>query len=416
MAENSAPSPVPLAHVLATVFLPFAGGYFLSYLFRSVNAVIAPNLTRDVGLGAADLGLLTSAYFLSFAAFQVPLGVLLDRFGPRRVQAALLLSAALGALVFATGASLAQLALGRLLIGLGVAGGLMASFKAITLWFARERWPLVNGAFMACGGLGALVATAPVEAALHVTDWRGVFVALAAMTVVVAGTIFLAVPEARSAAAAPRLAEQIRGLGLIFGDRLFRRLAPISLMTMGSGMAIQGLWAGPYLHDVGGLDRDGVAGHLLVLALFLTVGFVGTGLVADILVRRGFRLIDVFAGGATLYLVALVLLALGIDADGYWPMAAIGLLSNATVLAFPILSQHFPVAYTGRANTALNLVVFGAAFVLQYAIGWVIDLWPAGAGGAYPPLAYSVAFGAIAALTLLGLLRFVAAGRRHPPN
>src|SRR3546814_470353 len=150
-----------IPRAVLTVFLPFAGGYYLSYLYRSVNAIIAEPLVRDIGLDAADLGLLTAAYLLAFALSQVPLGVLLDRFGPRRVQACLILSAALGAFVFSRGTTRETLLLGRALIGLGVSGGLMASFKAITLWFPRDRWPLVNGCFLSMGGLGVMSATVP---------------------------------------------------------------------------------------------------------------------------------------------------------------------------------------------------------------------------------------------------------------
>ena len=149
--------------MLLRVFIPFALGYFLSYLFRTVNAVIAPDLVRDIGVDPASLGLLTSAYFLTFAAFQLPLGVLLDRYGPRRVEAVLLLFAAAGAFAFARAETLNGLLLGRALIGLGVSACLMAAFKAYTLWFPKEKWPLVNGFQMAAGGLGALAATAPVE-------------------------------------------------------------------------------------------------------------------------------------------------------------------------------------------------------------------------------------------------------------
>lgn len=121
------------SRLLVRLFAPFAFGYFLSYLFRTVNAVIAPDLARDLGLQPASLGLLTAAYFLAFAAFQLPLGVLLDRFGPRRVEAGLLLVAAAGALVFARAESLGGLIAGRALIGFGVSSCLMAAFKGFAL-------------------------------------------------------------------------------------------------------------------------------------------------------------------------------------------------------------------------------------------------------------------------------------------
>lgn len=163
---------------LFRVFLPFAAGYFISYVYRVVNAVIAPDLIADIGVGPSALGLLTATYFISFASFQLPLGVLLDRYGPRKVETLLLFFAALGAFVFARAESLAGLITGRALIGFGVSACLMAAFKAYTLWFPRDKWPLVNGFQMAAGGLGALAATSPIEASLQFTDWRGVFMAL----------------------------------------------------------------------------------------------------------------------------------------------------------------------------------------------------------------------------------------------
>lgn len=153
----------------------YAAGYFLSYGLRSVNAVIAPELMQELNISAAGLGLLTSAYFLGFGLFQLPLGLLLDRFGPRRVEAALLLVAASGCTLFALGTHLQALALGRALIGLGVSACLMASFKAFSQWFPIDRLPALTATIMVAGGLGALSASVPVEAALPLLGWRGVF-------------------------------------------------------------------------------------------------------------------------------------------------------------------------------------------------------------------------------------------------
>ena len=147
-------SPAPAPSLLWRVLLPFACGYFLSYVYRTVNAVIAPDLVASLGLSASDLGLLTSVYFLTFALFQLPLGILLDRFGPRRVEAVLLLFAALGALLFGLSAGRDSLIAGRGLIGLGVSACLMAGFKAFVMWFPASRLPVVNGALMAAGGWG----------------------------------------------------------------------------------------------------------------------------------------------------------------------------------------------------------------------------------------------------------------------
>ncbi|MEO7243224.1 MAG: MFS transporter, partial [Variovorax sp.] len=185
----------PGSALLLYVFLPFSTGYFLSFLFRSVNAVIAPDLMRDVGVGASGLGFLTAAFFLGFALVQLPLGVLLDRFGAARVQASLLATAAVGSALFALAESPAALVFARALIGLGCAGGLMAAFKAIVKWYPPERLTFVNGCYLAVGGLGAIVATRPVEQALAFTDWRGLFFALSLLSLISAALILTFVPR-----------------------------------------------------------------------------------------------------------------------------------------------------------------------------------------------------------------------------
>jgi len=407
-------APATTLRIVLTVFLPFTTGYYLSYLYRSVNAVIAPQLIADIGLTASDLGLLTAAYFLAFAAFQLPLGLLLDRFGPRRVQSVLLLSAALGAAVFGLGDSKAVLVAGRALIGLGVAGGLMASLKAITLWFPRERWPLVNGWFVAMGGLGAMSATAPVEALLQVTDWRGLFFGLSAATLAASALIYVVVPERPASGASGESAAQPQaaGLGRIYRDPLFWRLAPLGATCFAAQMAIQGLWAGPWLRDVAGFDRDQVAGTLLLLTGAMTAGFLLTGLVADFLGRRGVGLASILAVGTALLLLAQAVIVLGVMPRSPWPWLLMGLTANMAILIFPMLSGHFGVASAGRANTAFNVMVFSGAFGAQYAIGWIIDFWPLAPGGGFLPAAYSAALGIVLALETAAFAWFLIAGRR----
>lgn len=406
----TAASPNPtVARLLLVVFMPFAGGYFLSYLFRSTNAVIAPQLIAEIGLDAGDLGLLTSTYFLAFAGFQLPLGLLLDRYGPRRVQSVLLLSAALGAGLFAIGDSLVTLALARGFIGLGVAGGLMASFKAITLWFPKERWPLINGCFMAIGGLGAVAATRPLEMALHVADWRGVFLGLAVITVAVALTIRVAVPERPIHGAGDTLGQQLAGLKRVFADALFWRVAPLTVTTMAANLAIQGLWAGPWLRDVGGMDAQSAADTLLWLAAAMTVGFVLTGIVADWATRRGIPLARVILAITALFMASQALIVFELVPTSVLPWVAFGLFANGAALVYPLLNGHFPLALSGRASTGLNTLAFFGAFAGQYLMGAAIDLWEPLADGGYRSEAYQAVFGGILALQVASLMWYAIA-------
>ena len=391
MHRQNPPQNLPPALVFR-IFLPFAAGYFLSYVYRTINAVLSPHLAADLGLNASDLGLLTSVYFLTFAAFQLPLGLLLDRFGPRRVEATLLLFAAAGAGLFAASSNSTELIIGRGLIGLGVSACLMASFKAFVVWFPAARLPAVNGWVLAAGGLGALVATAPVEAALHVANWRGVFTGLAILTVAVAAALWLAVPEQQGGGTpVGGWREQGRGVAAIFRSPVFWRIAPSSVVSQASFLAIQGLWAGPWLRDVAGLDKTAAAGYLFWVAAAMVAGFLGMGQLAYRLSRRGIPPLAVAAGGMALFMLAQ--LALLLKLEPLWPLWVLfGFFGTAGTLNYAILTQAFPPALAGRVNTALNLLVFVAAFAGQWGMGAIINQWPA-VGGGYAEPGYQWAFG-----------------------
>jgi MFS family permease len=391
----------PLAIVLQ-IFLPFAGGYFLSYLYRTINAVLAPRLAADLQLDAASLGLLTSVYFLTFGAFQLPLGVLLDRFSPRKVEAVLLLFAAAGAALFATSDGLGDLVLGRALIGLGVSACLMASLKTFVLWFPSPRLPAVNGWVMAAGGLGALTATAPVQWALEMTSWRGVFAGLAVLTLLAAAALFLIVPERPAVGHGGDWRAQWRGIVEIFTSRTFWRLAPVGTLSMSAHMAIQGLWAGPWLKDVAGFDRMAMADHLFWAASGMVTGFLSIGALACRLNRLGIPPSAVAVGGMVMFMLAQLAIVLGYTGATLPLWTAFGFFGTSATLSYAILSQGFPPALAGRVNTALNLLVFVAAFVMQWGVGAVVGLWPATAES-HAPAGYGVAFGLVLALQVVAL-------------
>ncbi len=390
------------------VFVPFALGYFLSYLLRVVNAVIAPDLIRDLGLDASDLGLLTSVAFLAFGAFQLPVGILLDRFGPRLTEPALLLVAAGGALLFAVADGLTGLLLGRALIGLGTSACLMAAFKAYVVWFPRERLPVVNGFQMAAGGLGALTGTVPVEAALGLTDWRGLFVVFALLAVLLAGAIFLAVPRRSGQAIEAGLGSQLRGIARVFTSALFWRIAPATFTSQASFLAIQSLWLGPWLIDVGGLPREDVAVRLLGVAAAMVTGFITLGTVTERLGRFGIRPVVVALSGIGGFALIQVVIQLTWPTPPFWIWLLFGFLGSAGILPYAILAQSFPEVLSGRVITGLNLLTFGAAFAAQWAIGAIIDLWPAGPDGGYAPDGYRAAFLVMLGFQLLGLFWFAA--------
>ena len=393
----------------ARIVPAFAIGYFLSYGLRTVNAVIAPELTRELGLAPADLGLLTSAYFLAFGLFQLPLGLLLDRFGPRRVEAVLLLVAALGCAVFALGDGLASLTAGRALIGLGVSACLMASFKCFHQWFPADRQASLTGTIMVAGGLGALTASVPVAAALPLLGWRGVFFALAALAVLVAIVLMLSVPEHDSGEPPAPLAVQLRGVADIFASRAFWRFAPQATFNIGGFMAVQGLWAVPWLMSVEGASRGAAAEHLLWMGSAMLVGFLIIAVGAGWLARHGLKPMVLLTAG------------IGIGVGGFaaivfqwlpgwaaWPL--LGLSFSMANLSYPMLASHFPPALAGRANTALTLVVFIGAFGLQWGLGALVSALTA--AGRTEAEALRVAFAGLLLIQLLAWLWLFASGRR----
>jgi len=392
---------------MARVFIPFAFGFFLSYLYRTINAVIAPDLIADIGLNARELGLLTAAYFLAFASFQIPLGILLDRFGPRKVQVCLLFIAGLGALVFSRSTTTAYLITGRALIGFGVSGALMSSFKAIVQWFPRQRLSLVNGCLLGFGGMGAVVATVPVEFMVGFIGWRGVFGALGALTFLVAVIILFFVPEKDTGETHPSLSKQVRELSTIYRDGLFRRLAPVHAMSTGTALSIHGLWAGPWLKDVGRLDREDVALQLLFMSIALTFGFVLSGVLADLLGRLGIRTVKVMAVGYSLFFAVQLCIILGVPLPVMLLWTAFGFLGNVGVLSYSVVGQHFPPQFAGRANTGVNVMVFMSAFFIQYVIGMIINLWPQSPEGGFDPRGYPVAFGTMLILQIVAFIWFL---------
>lgn len=392
------------------VFLPFAAGYYLSYLLRTVNAVIAPELARELALSAADLGLLTSAYLLTFAAFQIPLGLLLDRHGPRKVEAGLLLVAAAGTLLFAFGTSATQLTVARGLIGLGVSSCLMAAFKGFAQNFPPERQASLTGAIMASGGLGAITASLPLEFALPLIGWRGVFVGLTFLLALVAAWLFFSVPQRGVGVSRDSLAAQLKDVAGILVHRTFWRFAPPMTLVTGGFMAVQGLWAVPWLMNVNGLTRHQAAEVLFALNLAMLVSHLGIATFATRLVRAGIRPLALLVGGYGLALAVQAAMVAGLEpAALLWFVYGLGVSGGS--LSYALLSAYFAPSLSGRVTTTLNLMLFIGAFVLQWGLGVMIDgLILAGFTEA---TAYRSTFAIMLALQAAAYAWFILEGRRR---
>ena len=253
--------------------------------------------------------MLTSAYLLAFGLLQLPVGVLLDRYGPRRVEPVLLLVAAAGAALFAVAQSLTTLTIARAMIGAGVSAALMGPLKAMAAWYPPDRQTSYAGWMMVAGGLGALARDGAARSRAHASrSWRVVFAALSVATVVVAIVIFVRIPDIVHASPTASLREQVGGLRAVFGHPRFWWIAPLGAMAMGSFMAIQGLWAVPWLMEVDGFSRGQAASHLLAMSGVQLIGYIGIGVFGSALARRGIHARHLFGGGFAINFVVLVLI------------------------------------------------------------------------------------------------------------
>jgi MFS family permease len=354
------------------VFVAFASGYFLSYALRSVNAVIATDLIDEFGLSNAQLGSLSSAYFVAFAALQMPLGVWLDRFGSRRVDASLLLIAACGCAVFALAHSVTLLWVGRALIGIGVSGALMASLRAFRFWYAPARQQQLAAWMLVAGTLGALVTTVPVQLALPAIGWRGVFWVAAALLCASSGAIFLQLP--REPARAPHGDESPwAGYLQVYGDPYFWRFGLVSLTVQSSFIAFQGLWAGPWFRRVLGMDADSAAQALFLFNLVLMLGYLALGWAVPKLARRGWTTLRVVASGTALMLLLELAIAFAHGSWAWLLWLALALATTVHTLSHTHVSLAFPERLTGRAYSAFNLLAMGGVFLAQWLFGVTVD-------------------------------------------
>lgn len=387
------------------IFWVFGAAYFLSQFFRTANAIIAGDLADEIGLSAAQLGLMTSLFYASFAAVQLPLGAALDRYGPRLVTPSLMLVSAAGALLFGTASGFGQLALGRAMIGMGMAGVYMGALKAFSQWFSARRFATASGFLVAVGATGALSAAAPLAWLAQNHGWRAVFVwgggliALSALAVaLVARNTPPGVAWEGSAGAG--------GLGAIFRARRFWGIALLDFALVGTLLSVQGLWGGPLLFDVLGMTRTEAGRVLLTLSATALVGYVTSGWAAErfgkqrvlatatlaLLASQALMLVVIFGGPQSLIYVAFPLLGLG---------------GSYNVVCMAHARAVFPTAMTGRAITAVNLFGIGGAAVLQWLMGVVIEAFGSDAAGAYPPEAYGAAFMMTMGIGLVALIAYI---------
>ena len=374
------------------VFGLFTCAYFLSYFFRSANAVIAPDLSRDLRLGAEQLGLMTSLFYAAFAAVQVPLGAALDRFGARTVTPSLMLVGAVGAVVFATAHSFGQVALGRALIGMGMAGVFMGSLKVFSQWFSVVKFARVSGYLVGIGAVGALAAGTPLALFTQAIGWRGAFLVGSGLVVLSATSLYVwarNAPPGTEWRAAPGSGGSVTQ---VFRDMRFWRIAALDFFLVGTLLSVQGLWGGPLLFDVFSLPSVKTGNLLVALSLGAFTGYMTSGALAE---RFGAG--KVLVRASAVFLLAQAAMICGVLLGQLWLLWAaypvFGFAGAFNVLLMAHVRSVFPTSMTGRAVTAVNLFGIGGSALIQWGMGMVIGSFSQQAGGGYPATAYATALG-----------------------
>jgi predicted MFS family arabinose efflux permease len=389
----------------------------IAQLHRAGGGVISSELHRTFGLGGTEIGIVIGIMPLASAVAQVPMGLALDRFGTRRTAAALALVALAGTLVFGNATGSAGLALGRFLIGIGFGGVITVIMLLAMRWAPPARFATVAATTIASASLlGGLLGTAPLAVALERLGWTLTFVAIALLTALTATLFAFVVRDAPAsdrvrARHAESLAESLRGLRAILTDRNLRPLLIMGVCTIAPFACVGGLWAGPYLQDVHGLDREQASFVLLGLVTAYNLGTLGYGpLDRGLGTRRG-----VVMTGASLSALCLALLAVA-PRPPFWAAVVVLHLAMLVMPFYVTLTAQMrdlvPPERIGRAITSIYLFGLSGAFLAQWLTGILVSSM-AEAGRIGSAVGYRLVFAFVALILLAALLVYRRAPERR---
>ena len=399
------------------VFLAFAAAYFLSALIRAITATLSPTLTQELALSAQDLGLLAGGYFLGFAATQLPLGKWLDKHGPKKVLLSFLVVAVLGCIAFALAQSFIGLWLARVLCGVGVSACLMAPLTGYRRWMAPGAQLRANSWMLMTGSLGMVSSTLPVQWLMPIMGWRAIFAGLALLVVLSMVMIYVLVPVWEKPETEPqdlqlKAIETEEGYGPVWRSAYFWRMAPIGFFCYGGLLALQTLWAAPWMTVVGGYSPLDAATGLFAINLAMLVTFWAWGLVTPRLAKLGFLPNQIIAWGQPIsfgVLAWIIVSGSQLGDNTAWVLSLFCISSTFVSLAQPAVGMAFPPHLAGRALSAYNLVIFVGVFVVQWGIGLGVDLFKS--FGWSPVLAFQAAFSVFGLCAVASYVYFQLANR-----
>ena len=398
--------PVTRQQTFASIFAAFTAAFIVTAFLRSANAVIAPDLMSELSLNARQLGQMTSLYYITYAIMQLPLGAALDRYGSRVVIPILMVPTIIGCLLYATATSYWQVSVARMCIGIGSAGGLMGAVKTFGAWVPRSRLAAMTTSIVAFGTIGGILSTTPMAWVNDLYGWRSIFVGSALAVAATALWILLGTTDTPQATRTPPQAGKLfAGIRDIFANADFRRIAPIYFSMLGTLLAVQTLWAGPFLYDVIKVDAATVGASLLLMNVGSIVGYVVSGLLFE---RFGVtRLVTSAQIVLLLCLGYWVFLPLALPLWGIQIVYFLFGVSTAfNVIMLPQVRALFSEQMSGRATTTLNLFGFGGAWVLQWGMGLIIQALGHRGESQYDASGYQWAFGLLLLIGVIGLIRY----------
>ena len=353
------------------IFFVFACGYFISALLRAITATLSPLLTTEFSLTAGNLGLLAGGYFLGFASMQIPLGYLLDRHGPKKVVSSFLLIAIIGTIAFALAKSFSGLLISRVLIGVGVSACLMGPLTGYRIWFADEYQQRANAWMLMVLSMGFVFSTLPVQILLPVIGWRWIFGLIAILILVIIFLTLLFIPKWENEV--KNHEEKSGSLSYVWNNKFFRSTIPLGLFNYGGMVAVQTLWAGPWMVRVAGYNPLESATGLFWINVTMLFAFFIFGYILPKISKLGFETIKLMKIGLPISYLSLIIIIVSGENAGAIHFTIYLLTSIVLTLTQPAVALSFPTSLAGKSLTSFNLLIFIGTFIMQWGIGLIID-------------------------------------------
>ncbi len=382
-------------------------GYTISQFLRTSVGVLTPNLMLDFTITPDDMGLLGGVFFLSFALFQIPAGILLDKYGPRLIMTVIISFALLGSIIFALSNSFLGLLIGRLLMGLGCSVCLMGSLVIITRWAAKDDFSKLAGTVLAVGGLGGLLATTPLSYITDIYGWRFGFWCASILTLIVIILYYTLVRDYPNKSKNKFINNNKSDIAsynimVILREKNFKYMIPMSLMSYSSLFVILGLWGAPYLKDFHNLDLYERGQILMLMAISWNIGSFVFGRLRSIF--GGYKNVVIFGSvGVIVLLLILAFTPFISEVYLYILFCILGFFGAFSVALISHYQVLFDNEFMGRALTTANFFNFGGVFLMQWLTGKIIYFFGGNESGA-PKEAYSYAFIFVAILLFLSLI------------